>query len=97
MCLATTSQATFYREFLMTRSDFQPQDFGVDQSKVDFQDEMVNQFNDFIRGEMSLDEMLLRPDLAKSFCMSVRGRLGYHDVPDDIILRSIMSRRKNPR
>ena len=80
----------------MTRGRFKPEDFGVDIEKDDFLDRMVDLFNDFIRGTLSLDEMLLRPDTAKHFCNSVRAQTGYFDVPDDIILRSVMMRRKNP-
>ena len=80
----------------MKRGNFKPEDFGVEFNKDDFLDEMVNCFNDFMKNAMSLDEMLLRPDLSKTFCNETRARTQFFDVPDDIILRSIMMRRKNP-
>ncbi len=80
----------------MARGNFQPQDFGIDVEKNDFMDEMVNHFSDFTKGQISLDELLLRPDSAKAFCNQVRAITKYFDLPDDIILRSVMSRRKNP-
>ena len=91
-----TSQHSFYQDFLMTRGKFKPQDFGVDIDKDDFLDRIVELFSEYTRGTISLDEMLLRPDMSKQFCNDVRTRTGYFDVPDDIILRSVMMRRKNP-
>lgn len=94
--MATQITSTFYQGFLMKRGNFKPEDFGVDMTKDDFLDEMVNQFGAYTKGSISLDEMLLRPDVAKSFCNQTRGMLQMYDVPDDIILRSVMMRRKNP-
>jgi hypothetical protein len=48
------------------------------------------------RDGWTVDELLLHPREALNFCDQVRRRYGYFDVPDDIILRSIMQRRKNP-
>lgn len=94
--MPTSNKTIFYEGFIMRRGDFKPQDFGVDKSKEDFLDEMNNCFNDYMKDVMSLDEMLLRPDLAKNFCLETRARTRYFDLPDDIILRSVMMRRKNP-
>jgi hypothetical protein len=89
-------QLHFYKGFIMARSAFDPQDFGINLSREEFMDQMVEQFGDFTRGALSLDEMLLRPRTALQFCDLVRQRFSYFDLPDDIILRSIMIRRKNP-
>lgn len=90
------SQPHFYQEFLMGRSNFDPHDFGVNMSAEEFRDAMADEFGTQFRGALSLDELLLRPRVAGLFCDQVRQRHGYYDVPDDIILRSIMHRRKNP-
>ena len=90
------AELSFYQEFLMKRGDFKPEDFGVEIDKDSFLDRMVELFSEYTRGSISLDEMLLRPDLAKTFCNDVREKTGYYDVPDDILLRSIIMRRKNP-
>ena len=92
----STSTTSFYQEFLMSRGRFKPTDFGVDMEKTEFIDDIVNEFSDYTRGQISLDEMLLRPDTSKAFCNHVRARKRWYDVPDDIILRSVMQRRKNP-
>jgi hypothetical protein len=44
----------------------------------------------------SIDELLLHPREAAHFCDDVRRQYGYFDVPDDIILRVILTRGKNP-
>jgi hypothetical protein len=94
--LLRNSQADFYREFLMARQSFDPRDFGVDMEKEDFIDRMCEEFNNTYRGQMSVDELLLHPREALVFCDGVRRTLGNFDLPDDIILRSVMQRRKNP-
>ena len=59
-------------------------------------DLIVDDFNVMFKGEMTIDELCLRPRQALEFCDSVRSKHGMYDVPDDIILRSVMTRRKNP-
>jgi hypothetical protein len=96
MAVESMSQAEFYKEFLMARHSFQPSDFGVNMDKDEFIDQMCEDFNDTFRGQTTVDEVLLHPRDALRFCDSVRMKLGYYDLPDDIILRSILQRRKNP-
>ena len=63
----------------------------------EFMDKMVDAFNGTIFGDQSLDEMQLRPREALAFCDLVRQNdRRFIDVPDEVILRSIMIRRKNP-
>lgn len=96
MVALVTSQSDFYREFLMARGNFDPRDFGVDVSKEDFTDQMVETFGVAYRGQWSVDELMLHPREAARFCDQARHQYGYYDVPDDIILRVILTRRKNP-
>ena len=97
MATATAqSQADFYRVFLMARHSFKPSDFGIDVEKEVFLDMMVNDFNDVYRGGWTIDELLLHPREAILFCDDVRRKHRYFDLPDDIILRSILQRRKSP-
>lgn len=91
-----SNQDLFYREFLMSRGSFNPRDFGVDSEREDFIDLMADTFNETFRGTLTVDELLLRPRQALAFCDDVRRKFGFYDLPDDIILRSIMIRRKNP-
>ncbi|MBX9789929.1 MAG: hypothetical protein K2Y37_13510 [Pirellulales bacterium] len=53
-------------------------------------DQMVDEYSDYTRGQLTLDELLPRPKSALHFCDTVRQPHGYFDVPDDIILQSIM-------
>jgi hypothetical protein len=96
MAALSAAQAEYYRRFIMSRPSFEPRDFGVNLEKPEFLDQMAEAFNTTYRGQWSLDELLLHPREAARFCDDVRHRFGYYDVPDDIILRSIMQRRKNP-
>lgn len=89
-------KSEFLRRYLMSRLSFNPRDFGADLDKDAFMDQMVDDFNEFTKGEMSLDELLLRPRLALGFCEFSRSKHRFWDAPDDIILRSVMQRRKNP-
>jgi hypothetical protein len=80
----------------MARQSFEPQNFGIDLSKEDFVDQMADAFNDTYKGNLSVDELLLHPREAIRFCDDVRSRHAYYGVPDDVILRSVLQRRKNP-
>jgi hypothetical protein len=44
-----------------------------------------------------IDELLLRPREAQYFCDQVRRKYADSDLPDDIILRPILQRRKHPK
>jgi hypothetical protein len=79
----------------MRRGDFDPAQFGVDLSRVEFIDQMVNDFNQIYRDDLTFDELLLHPQEAAGFCQEIRRKRGYYDLPDDIILRSIMNARKH--
>lgn len=94
--IAELTQTDFYREFLMGRGQFNPQDFGVSKSREDFTDEMVDYFNAIYRATWTIDELLLHPREASRFCDEARAKFHYFDAPDDIILRCILGRRKNP-
>lgn len=90
------SQTHYYREFLMGRGNFDPQEFGVNLTRQDLSDLMVSNFAEVYRDSWTIDELLLHPREAVRFCDDVRRKHGYFDLPDDIILRSILNRRKNP-
>lgn len=86
----------FLRKFLMTRGKFDPREFGVEMDREQFMDLMVEEFNTRYRGQWTIDEVLLHPREAQAFCDDVRRRYGWLMLPDDIILRSVLTRRKNP-
>lgn len=94
--ITASTQPDFYQEFLMRRGNFEPSDYGVDLPKQEFTDRLCDRFNEYTKGQFSLDEMLLRPQAALDFCQAVRRDFGWYDVPDDIMLRTVMTRRKNP-
>src|SRR5688572_28530445 len=90
------NQQRFYAEFLVVRGNFDPIDFGVNLERSAFIDMMVDDFNTTYRGSWTIDELLLHPREASRFCDDVRRAHGFYDVPDDLILRVILGRRKNP-
>jgi hypothetical protein len=94
--LVTATQADFFREFLMARGNFDPSEFGIDATREDFADQMAEDFNTYFRGQLTVDELLLHPRDAMRFCDEIRHRRGYWTLPDDIILRTILGRRKHP-
>lgn len=96
LTVSRESQHDFYSEFLMGRGTFDPRDFGVAMDRSDFTDQMVETFHNIYRDSWTIDELLLHPREAARFCDDVRRQYGYYDVPDDIILRVILTRRKNP-
>lgn len=94
--MPTSKQDEFYRSFLMGRALWKPEDFGIAMEKDALGDMVVEEFNSIFRGQLSVDELVLRPRTAMAFCDQVRLKHGFHDLPDDIILRTLMNRRKHP-
>jgi hypothetical protein len=90
------SQASFYREFLMRRGDYSPLEFGVDLTREALVDLLVGDFNEYYKGLWTIDELVLHPREATHFCDEIRRKHGFFDLPDDIILRAILNRRKRP-
>lgn len=80
----------------MGRHAINPRDYGIQMDSPEFMDQMVETFAAVYRGQWTIDELLLHPSEAIRFCGDVRRQYGYFDLPDDIILRAIMIRRKNP-
>lgn len=92
----TLSQTEFYLRFLVARNQVNPSDYGVTLSREDFDNTMVEELHLYGRGLLTVDELVLRPQTAIHFCASVRQKYGWFDLPDDIMLRVLMIRRKNP-
>jgi hypothetical protein len=67
--------------------------YGIEEDPEQFIDRLVD-----LMAEMypacTVDELLLRPREAILFCDAVRHGTGYIDLPDDIILRPLLNRRK---
>lgn len=78
----------------MKRGEFDPRDFDVDMPRQEFMDLVVSDFGTIYRGQLAFDELLLHPREALSFCDQVRKKHDFFYVPDDIILRSVLTMRK---
>lgn len=96
MSATILSKAQFYREFLMSRHSFKPQDFGVDLSREEFDQKIIDNYAETFRDGWSIDELVLHPADAMQWCSGVRTKCGWHYVPDEIILRVMMIHRKSP-
>ena len=96
VCSPMRNRRATYEGFVMGRQYISPCDYGVDLGKEELTDILVEELGRYTQGMMSFDEMLLRPRMALHFCDTVRQAHGWFDLPDDIILRLIMIRRKNP-
>ena len=60
-----------------------------------FQDRLMEILTEMYRA-WSVDELLLHPRQEIEYCSTVRRVLDCHDLPDDLILRCLLGRRKNP-
>lgn len=63
-------------------------------SLSEFQDELEN-LHARLYQAWSVDELLLHPDDAKHFCDTIRQLSSFEGLPDDLILRCLLNRRKN--
>lgn len=71
------------------------EDWGVDGDPKEFTDQLVQVWQAMYLA-FSFDELLLRPREALKLCDAARTATKYFDLPDDVILRAIMNRRKQP-
>jgi len=60
-----------------------------------FLDLIAEEFTQTFRN-WSVDELLLHPREGVRFCDDLRHRHAFYDLPDDIILRGLLDRRKHP-
>lgn len=88
-----TSQA---QELLMARHRLNFSDYGITEDAETVIDRLVEHFNTLTRGNISIDELLLHPSDAIHFCNRVREVEGWFGMPDDVVLRPILNRRKKP-
>ena len=79
----------------MPRRVFDPADYDIPLSRDAFTDRVVEQFQGLYRDSLSVDELLLHPSEAMHFCDLVRRKYAYYGVPDDVILRVMIARRKS--
>lgn len=62
---------------------------------ADFQDLLVDLLVD-MHGSWSVDELLLHPSDALAYCAAARRKASSSGLPDDLVLRCLIARRKNP-
>lgn len=82
--------------FTMARTKLKFDQFGITEDNEVVIDKLCDDFNTSFRGQLTIDELLLHPRDAMCFCDTVRMKHGWIGLPDDMILRPILNRRKNP-
>jgi hypothetical protein len=93
--LATWISVERLKEYYVARLSKTLAEFGIDEDPEMFADRLVQLFQGLYPA-FSFDELLLRPREALKFCDAVRMHCGNYDLPDDLILRVVLSRRKHP-
>jgi len=91
----TESQLAFHREFLMARTLWEPKQFDIEMDRDELISLFVEELSITGRGMWTIDELCLHPREALQFCDDLRRKHGFKYLPDDVILRSIMNRRKH--
>ena len=83
-------------KLLMARQRLDFSHFGITEDSETVIDRLVTHFNEHTRGVITIDELLLHPSDAIQFCNRVRAAEGWFGLPDDMVLRPILNRRKKP-
>ena len=79
----------------MPRPPLNPAEFGIDLTRADLIERLALDFFEIYQGMTTIDELVLRPKEALSFCNQVRQRNGWGErLRDDVILRALMNHRK---
>jgi hypothetical protein len=80
----------------MARKNKTLSDLGFDIDPETFEHALTDTFDSMHRDNMSsLDELLVRPTRALIFCEAIRERLNEYDLPEDVILRTLLNLRKH--
>lgn len=67
---------------------------GIEEDPDRFVDRLVELFQGLYPA-FTIDELLVRPREALRYCDAVRSHAQNYDLPDDMILRPLLNRRKN--
>jgi hypothetical protein len=74
---------------------FDPKEFGVEMEQSAFIDLIAEDFSVTFMGTWPIDELCIRPRDAIQYCDDFRRRHRFPDVPEHIILGSLMNLRKH--
>lgn len=98
--MATITTTDRQAERIMARLNLANNGIGMDEGQ--FKELLTDQFHAHYRALSSVDELLVRPHEAIRYCDRVRDALAgtgegsAYDLPDDVILRTLLNLRKNP-
>ena len=77
----------------MDRQKWEPQDFGIDLPRKELVDMFVDELRRVFRGMWTIDDLVVHPRDATRFCEDFRLKTGFYNLPDEIILRTLMNER----
>jgi hypothetical protein len=78
----------------MARNKWEPQDFGIDLPRKELVDMFLDELRSVYRGMWTIDELVMHPRNAARFCEDFRLKTGFYNLPDDVILRTLMTERE---
>ena len=82
------------KEFYVSRLSKTLAEYGIDTEPEMFVDQLVELFQGLYPA-FTIDELLVRPREALKFCDAVRTSCRNYDLPDDLLLRPLLNRRKH--
>lgn len=82
------------KAYYVTRLSKTLSEFGIEIDPETFVDQLVERFQAMYPA-FTIDELLVRPREALRFCDAVRVATGNYDLPDDVLLRPLLNRRKH--
>jgi hypothetical protein len=84
------------KDYYMARRNKGIEDFDFGIAKEVFLDVLNDTFDSMYRDmDLSFDELLVRPTEAVRFCAAIRDRFKILDIPEDLILRTMLNDRKH--
>lgn len=78
----------------LTRPTMNPADYSISLSRRELVDQLQASFEALYKGAFNIEQLVVQPREALNFCDQVRKEHGYYELPDHVILKSLMNRRK---
>lgn len=92
----TVDQLTVRRKMMPRKLESELEKYGCKMGAADFRETLEEQQVIF-SPHWKIDELLCHPEEAKRYCVQVRVKVSCSDLPDSLILRTLMNARKSHR
>ena len=90
----TVDQLTVRKKRMSRKLEVELKEYGCKIGATDFR-ETVEEQQVIFSPHWKIDELLCHPDEAKRFCAQVRVKVSCPELPDSLILRTLMNARKS--